>query len=376
MPRRLIPVLLALTVAIGLLAGSGAAAAQASKPKVTLKPSTTTVNTGEELGVRGKAARTPKGIRVVLQVRAGGSWVRLLTTKTGKGGRFKAKTAFTEPGTVKLRAKVAKVKAAKGKRKALPARTSKAVTITVTTRPIEPITDVDALVAIYQSTGGDGWTRRDGWLAHEDYCDWYGVTCTDGVVTGLSLNGNNLTGTLPAEIGALAGLTKLNLTENPLVTGGLPAEIGQLTRLEELWLGGFKLPDGLPAEIGELSSLRWLYLTDNDLTSLPPEIGDLTSLRQLFLSYNEGLTTIPAELGQLAELTTVELTYNALTGDITDWASGLRATHPDGLDLLLADEEGFEEWNNDCLTVTDDGLAAWLDEWSPDWDECSAGEQR
>ena len=86
----------------------------------------------------------------------------------------------------------------------------------------------EALVALYESTGGltegwGGWKEDGGWL-EGDPCEdaWFGVTCDSvtGSVTelnlasNLSLYWNDLTGTIPTEIGNLQGLEKLNLDYN------------------------------------------------------------------------------------------------------------------------------------------------------------------
>ena len=86
----------------------------------------------------------------------------------------------------------------------------------------------------------------------------YSVEDTDS----LDLGYNQLTGSIPPEIGNLTNLTYLNLRSNQL-TGSIPPEIGNLTNLTELWL------------------------KNNQLTgSIPPEIGNLTNLIKLILSYN------------------------------------------------------------------------------------------
>ena len=61
------------------------------------------------------------------------------------------------------------------------------------------------------------------------------------------------------------------------LTGAVPAEVGALSALRELSLGGNQLTS-VPAEIGQLTSLVELYLHDNQLTSVPAEIGRLLSL--------------------------------------------------------------------------------------------------
>jgi hypothetical protein len=125
----------------------------------------------------------------------------------------------------------------------------------------------------------------------------------DKTVRVLNLGYNKLT-TLPAEIGNLTSLEKLDLWSNELTT--LPAEIGNLASLEKLYLRNNKLTT-LPAEIGNLTSLEKLDLWSNKLTTLPAEIGNLTSLRQLDLSCNK-LTTLPAEIGNLTSLQELYIT--------------------------------------------------------------------
>ena len=124
----------------------------------------------------------------------------------------------------------------------------------------------------------------------------------------LDLNGNQLT-SLPAETVRLASLERLSLGRNQLTS--LPAEIWQLTSLTELNLGGYRLTS-VPAEIGQLTSLQELRLYDNQLTSVPAEIGQLTSLKGLHLSGNR-LTSVPEEIGQLTSLEWLNLSYNQLT---------------------------------------------------------------
>ncbi|MBM87009.1 MAG: hypothetical protein CMQ41_01390, partial [Gammaproteobacteria bacterium] len=42
-----------------------------------------------------------------------------------------------------------------------------------------PQIERDALVALYNSTGGANWRDNTGWLgAAGTECDWYGVTCS------------------------------------------------------------------------------------------------------------------------------------------------------------------------------------------------------
>jgi len=87
-----------------------------------------------------------------------------------------------------------------------------------------PISECEALVALYTATAGPEWITNTNWLTVSDTiapCDWYGVTCANGQVTALDLPGNRLTGSLPAALGALSGLTRLDLEGNHL-SGPVP----------------------------------------------------------------------------------------------------------------------------------------------------------
>lgn len=130
--------------------------------------------------------------------------------------------------------------------------------------------DRDALVALYNATGGPEWTHSDNWLSDEPLDDWYGVVADSaGRVTGLRLRDNGLTGSLPAALGDLAELRFLQLPQNGL-TGAIPSGIGSLGRLGALWLSDNDLSGTLPPELAELDSLRGFWAGDNELEGVVP----------------------------------------------------------------------------------------------------------
>ena len=175
---------------------------------------------------------------------------------------------------------------------------------------VEALTDREVLEAIYYAMDGPNWEGSANWLTDLGLGFWQGVRVDEtGRVTGLHVSSNNLSGSLPPEIGYLDSIDFLNASFNSITS--IPPEIGRLSRLEVLWLEVMQL-SALPSEIGGLSMLRSLQLAENQLTTLPREIGNLASLEELHLRWN-GLTSIPDEIGKLSGLRVLSLGVNQLT---------------------------------------------------------------
>ena len=177
--------------------------------------------------------------------------------------------------------------------------------------------DRAALEALYDATGGPGWTDSTNWNTSAPIGEWFGVsTDAAGRVTRLVLRRNGLTGPIPPALGRLANLESLALGFNEL-TGRIPGELEALTRLWQLHLAGNALIGPIPGELGNLASLEYLSLNTNDLTGrIPGELGRLASLRELTLDNNAMTGQIPAELGSLANLESLSLSRNDLTGPV------------------------------------------------------------
>ncbi len=154
--------------------------------------------------------------------------------------------------------------------------------------------DRDALVALYNATGGDNWTNNDDWLTEAPLNEWYGVTTDNsGRVTGLDLDGelvtlyglgNNLTGAIPVALGDLTSLKELSLSGNSL-TRTIPGSLGNLSNLEILTISRNNLTGTIPSSLGNLNNLTWLSLSDNSLTgTIPSSLGNLNNLTWLSLS--------------------------------------------------------------------------------------------
>ena len=144
----------------------------------------------------------------------------------------------------------------------------------------------------------------------------WGVVYSIENTTELNLWNNDLTGSIPPEIGNLTNLTDLNLSYNQL-TGSIPSEIGNLTNLIYLNLYDNQLTGEIPPEIGNLINLTDLRLYENQLSGeIPSEIGNLTNLTRLDLNWNKLTGKIPSEIGNLTNLTRLLLSTNQLTGKI------------------------------------------------------------
>ena len=179
-----------------------------------------------------------------------------------------------------------------------------------------PQTECEALVTFYNSTNGNYWSNNTNWLKTDTPCDWYGVTCSTGHVTGLDLRNNLLSGSIPSELDKLKYLQTLILFCNQL-NGSIPQEIGKLTTLQSLALSVNYLSGDIPQELGDLINLQLLNFGRNQLSgNIPPELGNLTNLQYLNLQSNQLSGNIPSELGSLSNLQTLWLHDNQLMGNI------------------------------------------------------------
>ena len=174
-----------------------------------------------------------------------------------------------------------------------------------------------ALMALYNATDGTHWHRQRNWTAAGSIRDWQGVsTNSAGFVTELALPDNNLSGTLPPELGNLTHLRQLDFDDNQL-TGSIPPELGNLPELRRLILGANELSGTIPPELGRLGQLTMLDLGNNSLSgTIPSQLGSLPRLDSLLLHRNELTGPIPVELGNLASLRRLLLALNQLTGPV------------------------------------------------------------
>ena len=165
-----------------------------------------------------------------------------------------------------------------------------------------PQSECNALVHFYNSTDGKNWKDNSGWNVTNAPCGWKGVSCSEGHVTKIELNENQLKGSIPESIGNLGNLTTLDLSENQL-KGSIPESIGNLGNLTGLDLNDNQLSGSIPESIGNLGNLTVLSLWSNQLGGpIPESIGNLGNLTVLSLSNNQLSGPIPKSLVNLKNL--------------------------------------------------------------------------
>ncbi len=158
------------------------------------------------------------------------------------------------------------------------------------------ISDCETLLAARDILAGD---VALNWSPNTPMKDWDSVAIggTPLRVASLSANNKGLNGTIPAELGDLAGLQQLNLAQNRLA-GSIPAELGELVNLRMLDFSANRLTGRIPSQIGRLRDLRSLLLQGNEFTGVvPPELGGLHNLVEVDLSDNDLLGCPPQVWG-------------------------------------------------------------------------------
>lgn len=161
-----------------------------------------------------------------------------------------------------------------------------------------PNEDCQALVKIYNANGGTDWAADyDDWTTDNNACAWQGITCLDGKLTQIAMNGAGITGDLDASAADLTDLTHLNVSGNEITS--------------------------FPAGMDALGELRFLNVAYNDLTSL----GGLDSAPKVeeFTATNAGLSDAEIDVSAMGEL--IKLWVNNNPGN-TDGAPNTLTSLP------------------------------------------------
>nr|DAD44581.1 TPA_asm: hypothetical protein HUJ06_002810 [Nelumbo nucifera] len=203
----------------------------------------------------------------------------------------------------------------------------------------------------------------DSWKSSLPFCNWTGITCDNGSVTGISFGNWNINGPIPPIICNLSNLNHLDLTLNYITgefptflyncsklvyldlsqnyfVGRIPDDIHRLSRLTYLNLEANNFTGDIPAAIGRLSELKTLSLVQNLFNgTFPPEIGDLSNLEFLQMAYNGFLPSrLPVQFGRLKKLTLLWMASTNLIGEIPESIGNI--TELQHLDLSVNNMNG------------------------------------
>ena len=186
-----------------------------------------------------------------------------------------------------------------------------------------PQAERDALIALYNSTGGANWQHNNGWNgAAGTECSWDNVVCdsTGSSVIELHLSYNNLVGTLPP-LAALGNLEVFDATVNSL-TGPIPSLAG-LTKLQYFSLLNNGCSGPIPSLTG-LAALQTFNVDTNHLSGPFPSLTGLTNLQVFDIGDNHqtndstgdanGITGTLPDLSALTQLQVFYVSGNKLTG--------------------------------------------------------------
>ena len=175
-----------------------------------------------------------------------------------------------------------------------------------------------ALIAVYNATNGDDWINNTNWLTEEPIRNWYGVEVSGNKVVEVDLSFNNLTGSLPSEIGDLEYLEFLSFWSNA-IEGTLPTEIGNLTELRVVSFEENNFAGEIPESFENLTKLNGFWLYGNQLTGNVPEyFRNLENLIYLDFAQNSFYGKLP-DFSTLPKLLYLNISNNFfLASDFAD----------------------------------------------------------
>ncbi len=182
-----------------------------------------------------------------------------------------------------------------------------------------PALQCQALAALYEQAGGNGWTDRTGWFATLNPCNgWAGVACVGANVSLIRLKENNLVGGLPVEMANLIGLQNIDMSENPGLSGPIPPGLFGIASLRTVILAHNQLTGPIPEFTVVMPGLTRLSLDSNLLGGPIPTTLNGTNLPiivELALDENQLSGDIPnPSFFSMPSLTSLRIDENQLTG--------------------------------------------------------------
>ena len=205
---------------------------------------------------------------------------------------------------------------------------------------------------------------------------------------------NNLSGTLPTEIGRVSSLRRFRYFDNKGISGTVPSELTSLPLLEDIWFHHTQLGGPLPSVFHPQSKIRSIVAGNSAFTgTVPTEIWLLPSLDEMkvinttvvgsvipdvlpegnnagriskiFFTGNELSGTLPSSIGAFEGLTKLLLQDNSFTGAVPSEIAQLQSLQdlwiqendfdgvpPDICSLRNSSDDGvLETYTSDCEEV-------------------------
>uniref|UniRef100_A0A0E0MNA5 Cell wall hydroxyproline-rich glycoprotein n=1 Tax=Oryza punctata TaxID=4537 RepID=A0A0E0MNA5_ORYPU len=186
------------------------------------------------------------------------------------------------------------------------------------------------LQALRQAIYSDPKNFTGGWVG-ADVCSYFGVACvaalddpTVTVVAGVDLNGGDIAGYLPTELGLMTDLALFHINSNRFC-GVIPKSFSRLTLLHELDVSNNRLVGAFPEVVLEIPVLKYLDIRFNDFEGeLPPQLFD-KSFDAIFLNSNRFVGHIPESIGD-SPATVVVLANNHFVGCIPRSVGRMKGT--------------------------------------------------
>lgn len=181
--------------------------------------------------------------------------------------------------------------------------------------------DFEALLELKKGINQDPGRVLASWNSkslESDGCpqNWFGVTCTDGHVTAIILNGVGLVGnfSFPVIVG-LQNLRNISISNNQL--SGTISNIGSIQSLESLDLSGNVFYGSIPSGIAKLKNLVLLNLSSNNFEgAIPTGFDSVDGLKYLDLRANGFSGDIMNFLSHLGGVVHVDLSSNQFTSSL------------------------------------------------------------
>ena len=144
----------------------------------------------------------------------------------------------------------------------------------------------------------------------------------------LTLNNQNLNGTIPISVGSWSKMTHLMMTDLPLLKGAVPAAAGSWSKMTYLMMTDLPLRGTIPHAVGTMTGLESLLLHNHMASppecpevligTIPSAVGSWSKMRELFVHSHSLHGPIPDDFRSMTALEVFHMYGNRLSGSIPD----------------------------------------------------------